>query len=145
MFVVSNDFCYLFVKFRDICIYCPFCTLKLSLDDYENLVFKPCDLYFVSINIHFLFHIDHNWNCDGTELTNNVTFELEGRYSLETLHFDFDDKINLWDLSFASLFTSLTEEGRYLNLLQLHHDIRVQRGLLLPSATAHNLTPCPSI
>ncbi len=32
-----------------------FVPCKLSLDVYENLMYKPCDLYFVSMNIHFLF------------------------------------------------------------------------------------------
>ncbi len=29
---------------------------KLSFDDYESLTCKPCVLYFVSMNSHFLFH-----------------------------------------------------------------------------------------
>ena len=126
-----------------------FVPCKLSFDDYESLTCKPCVLYFVSMNSHFLFHIWSQlklcWNSTVQQCSLTSLGE-EHWYSLETLHFWFEDKNKpLRLIILHRYFTCLTEEGRYLNLLQLHYDIRVQRGFLLPSATAHYLASCPSI
>ena len=54
---VSNVFCYLFVKYRYICIYPSLFTLtKLSLDVYE----EP-HVYTLLISLRFILHVYENF------------------------------------------------------------------------------------
>jgi hypothetical protein len=101
--VVSNYFCYLFVKFRDFWIYHPFCTLLNSLMMTIKTLcvhLVSCILYLWTSISFFIFwsHRVGNWT---DQQCNLLSLKEEQWYSLETLHYDFEAKINLWDLSFC--------------------------------------------